>query len=101
MGSVSAETSQHVFVLLWLQFASNTQNVLQTFFFMFRCEPNECVMIGDDVRDDVGGAINAGMKGILVQTGKYRNGDETTIDLPPECVARDFPHAVDLILSHR
>ena len=31
-------------------------------------------MIGDDVNDDVLGAIGAGMKGILVRTGKYREG---------------------------
>ena len=35
------------------------------------CEPEETVMIGDDCRDDVGGAQNAGMRGILVKTGKY------------------------------
>lgn len=28
------------------------------------------VMIGDDVRDDVGGAQRAGLRGILVQTGE-------------------------------
>ncbi|XP_053909517.1 haloacid dehalogenase-like hydrolase domain-containing protein 2 isoform X2 [Cuculus canorus] len=35
------------------------------------CAPEEAVMIGDDCRDDVGGAQNAGMRGILVRTGKY------------------------------
>jgi HAD superfamily hydrolase (TIGR01458 family) len=29
-------------------------------------------MVGDDVEADVGGAIDAGLAGILVQTGKYR-----------------------------
>lgn len=33
-------------------------------------------MIGDDVRDDVLGAQNAGFQGCLVKTGKYRDGDE-------------------------
>lgn len=36
--------------------------------------PQQAVMIGDDVRDDILGAINAGMRGILVKTGKYRRG---------------------------
>eukprot|EP01135_Chromosphaera_perkinsii_P003051 Nk52_evm33s233 gene=Nk52_evmTU33s233 len=38
----------------------------------------ECrgIMIGDDVRDDVHGAIRAGLEGILVRTGKYRCSDE-------------------------
>jgi HAD superfamily hydrolase (TIGR01458 family) len=30
------------------------------------------VMVGDDVEADVGGAIDAGLKGVLVRTGKYR-----------------------------
>jgi HAD superfamily hydrolase (TIGR01458 family) len=36
---------------------------------------SEILMIGDDVRVDVGGAQNAGLKGALVKTGKYREGD--------------------------
>ena len=30
------------------------------------------VMVGDDIEADVGGAIGAGLRGILVRTGKYR-----------------------------
>lgn len=33
-------------------------------------------MIGDDVRDDVLGAINCGMMGCLVKTGKFTSKDE-------------------------
>lgn len=40
-------------------------------------EPNQVLMIGDDVRVDVGGAQAAGLKGALVKTGKYRLGDES------------------------
>jgi ribonucleotide monophosphatase NagD (HAD superfamily) len=29
-------------------------------------------MVGDDVEADVGGAMDAGLAGILVRTGKYR-----------------------------
>jgi len=32
-------------------------------------------MVGDDVRVDIGGAQDAGLKGVLVRTGKYRAGD--------------------------
>lgn len=35
-------------------------------------EPNEVVMIGDDIESDVGGAQRAGLRGILVRTGKHR-----------------------------
>jgi HAD superfamily hydrolase (TIGR01458 family) len=35
-------------------------------------EPSSAAMVGDDVETDVGGAIRAGLGGILVRTGKYR-----------------------------
>lgn len=34
--------------------------------------PEQAAMIGDDLEADVGGAIDAGMAGILVRTGKFR-----------------------------
>jgi HAD superfamily hydrolase (TIGR01458 family) len=34
--------------------------------------PETAVMVGDDIEADVGGAIGAGLAGILVRTGKYR-----------------------------
>jgi phospholysine phosphohistidine inorganic pyrophosphate phosphatase len=41
---------------------------------------NQIVMIGDDINADIGGAQAAGMKGVLVQTGKFRRVDlETTV----------------------
>ncbi|WP_028877217.1 TIGR01458 family HAD-type hydrolase [Teredinibacter turnerae] len=42
-------------------------------------EATNCLMVGDDVESDVLGAIEAGIAGCLVQTGKYRNGDETRL----------------------
>jgi HAD superfamily hydrolase (TIGR01458 family) len=35
----------------------------------------QVVMIGDDIEGDVGGAQTAGLKGALVQTGKFRPAD--------------------------
>jgi HAD superfamily hydrolase (TIGR01458 family) len=35
----------------------------------------QVVMVGDDIEADVGGAQAAGLKGILVQTGKFRPSD--------------------------
>ena len=35
--------------------------------------PEEVAMIGDDITTDIGGASRAGMRGILVKTGKYRS----------------------------
>lgn len=85
-------------------------------------EPEAAIMIGDvsqspnhivlfsytshksrtslqDVKDDVAGAQALGMRGILVRTGKYRQGDEHKIDPPPANVCDDFPQAVDAILQ--
>uniref|UniRef100_H2YI81 Haloacid dehalogenase-like hydrolase domain-containing protein 2 n=1 Tax=Ciona savignyi TaxID=51511 RepID=H2YI81_CIOSA len=58
-----------------------------------------CVMIGDDVRDDVGGAIEAGMMGMLVRSGKYRAGDEMKIGLSSELVVEDVRAAVKVVLA--
>ena len=35
-------------------------------------QPDKAVMIGDDVNTDIAGSQNAGMQGILVRTGKFR-----------------------------
>lgn len=37
--------------------------------------PGEVVMVGDDVLGDVRGAQAAGLRGVLVRTGKYRPED--------------------------
>lgn len=41
--------------------------------------PTDTVMIGDDVEADVNGAINCGLRGILVRTGKFRPADEQRV----------------------
>ena len=38
-------------------------------------EPTQAVMIGDDILGDVQGAQHAGIKGVLVRTGKFRSSD--------------------------
>lgn len=37
--------------------------------------PGDCLMIGDDVEADIGGARQAGLEAALVKTGKYREAD--------------------------
>lgn len=59
----------------------------------------EAVMIGDDVKDDIAGAQAVGIRGLLVQTGKYREGDENTIEPPPTKVCSSFVQAVEHILK--
>ncbi|OQV18064.1 Haloacid dehalogenase-like hydrolase domain-containing protein 2 [Hypsibius exemplaris] len=61
---------------------------------------NEIVMIGDDIRDDVGGALKAGLSAILVRTGKYKAGDEAKIEPShPTFIANDIVEAVNYILE--
>lgn len=63
------------------------------------CAPEDAAMVGDDVEGDVEGAMAAGISGVLVKTGKYAQGDESTIDPPPSHVATDLSAAADWILS--
>lgn len=42
------------------------------------------VMVGDDIDSDIGGAKKAGMKGILVKTGKYRRELVDNSDVEPD-----------------
>jgi len=37
--------------------------------------PGEILMLGDDIETDIGGAQHAGLKGVLVRTGKFRPSD--------------------------
>jgi HAD superfamily hydrolase (TIGR01458 family) len=64
------------------------------------CRPHEAVMVGDDVESDVGGALAAGLQGMLVRTGKYRPGDEEAIG-EGGGVAADIGEAVARILAER
>ena len=55
----------------------------------------EMVMIGDDAENDVAGAISAGLGGgVLVQTGKFREGDETAFHPAPSFAASNLSEAV-------
>lgn len=64
-----------------LEYASNSKAMLmgkpsKHFFNMaidsMRLKPHEVIMVGDDIDADVGGAQEAGLHGVLVKTGKYR-----------------------------
>ncbi len=49
-------------------------------------EPGEVAMVGDDVISDVQGAMDTGMAGILVQTGKYTPAALAECRRPPTAV---------------
>ena len=48
--------------------------------------PEDAAMIGDDIKTDVHGAAEMGMKGILVKTGKYREDLAKSYSPPPYMV---------------
>ena len=61
--------------------------------------PEQAVLIGDDLADDIGGAQAAGIPGILVRTGKYRTTDEDHPLIRPSLTLDDFPAAVGRLLG--
>ncbi|MEE9441187.1 MAG: TIGR01458 family HAD-type hydrolase [candidate division Zixibacteria bacterium] len=48
--------------------------------------PAEVIMIGDDIESDVGGAQNAGLRGVLVKTGKYREDLVSKSKIVPDAI---------------
>ena len=60
---------------------------------------DEAVLIGDDLSDDIGGAQDAGIAGILVRTGKFRPGDDENPDIRPALTVANFAESVDALLS--
>ena len=47
----------------------------QTALLLVGCDTPDVIMIGDDIVGDVQGAQQAGLKGVLVRTGKFRQAD--------------------------
>ncbi|XP_064169816.1 phospholysine phosphohistidine inorganic pyrophosphate phosphatase [Anguilla rostrata] len=64
-------------------------------------QPQEALMIGDDLINDVGGAQNCGMRGLQVRTGKYRPGDEKHPAVTADGYVDNLAEAVDIILKYR
>ncbi|ALC39880.1 maker556 [Drosophila busckii] len=61
----------------------------------------ECVMIGDDANDDIAGAMNVGMHGVLVKTGKFLPAALSAMTTPPTVVLDNFAEAVEWILCKK
>lgn len=47
-------------------------------------KPSEVIMIGDDIDSDIGGAQQAGLKNVLVKTGKYREAYAEASAIKPD-----------------
>ncbi|HUL13747.1 MAG TPA: TIGR01458 family HAD-type hydrolase [Methylococcaceae bacterium] len=62
-------------------------------------KPCEAAIIGDDIDTDVGGGQQAGLRGILVRTGKYRPAYTAASPIEPDLLLdsiRDLPEALGL-----
>ena len=57
------------------------------------------MMVGDDIRDDVIGAQEAGLVGALVKTGKYREGDEKKCETKPDFIFDDLMQLARMIVG--
>ena len=58
----------------------------------------EVVMVGDDIENDIEGAINSGIKAILVKTGKFRPTDLQK-DIKPTAVIEDITYLPKILKS--
>lgn len=54
-----------------------------------------------DINDDIFGAMNVGMKGILVKTGKYIENIEKKYTNKPTHIADSFAAAVDWLIAEQ
>ena len=61
--------------------------------------PSESAMVGDDLINDVAGAQAAGMRGILVRTGKYRADVTSASDVKPDLTLNSIADVPDALLS--
>ncbi len=78
-----------------LEYAANTQAMLigkpSVDFFNavlanLGLNPQQALMIGDDIDSDVGGAQAAGIKAVLVRTGKYRQAYTEASSIKPDLI---------------
>lgn len=60
-----------------------------------KLKPNEVIVIGDDIESDIQGAINAGIKGILVKTGKGQNFNPNKSTIKPFKAVDSFTSLID------
>ncbi len=61
--------------------------------------PSEVMMVGDDIDSDIGGAQQAGLSGVLVKTGKYRQVYVDASTIKPDLLVNsivDLPQVLGL-----
>jgi len=89
-----------------LEFATGKQALImgkpsKTFFELALKEmnllPGQVAMIGDDLCTDVGGAQAAGMTGILVRTGKFREECLRDSSIMPDAIMDSIAHLQEIV----
>jgi len=61
----------------------------------------QVLMVGDDAFADVDGALASGLRAILVQTGKYAPGDETTVRHPGASTSPSVVEVAQRLIAQR
>jgi HAD superfamily hydrolase (TIGR01458 family) len=56
-------------------------------------------MIGDDIESDIGGALRAGLRAILVHTGKYREDRQRESSIQPTRVVDSIADVPQLLVT--
>jgi len=89
-----------------LEFATGKQALImgkpsKTFFELalkdMNLQPGQVAMIGDDLCTDVGGAQAAGMAGILVRTGKFREECLRNSSIKPDAIMDSIAHLQEIV----
>jgi HAD superfamily hydrolase (TIGR01458 family) len=62
-------------------------------------KPEEVAVVGDDIESDVKGGMDAGLKGILVKTGKF-TPDDLRKGIKPDLVIEDINHLLEFIQTY-
>ena len=60
-------------------------------------EADAAAMVGDDIETDVGGAVDAGLAGILVRTGKYRADAVASSKIEPTATVDSIADVPELL----
>ncbi|XP_054716925.1 uncharacterized protein LOC129226347 [Uloborus diversus] len=60
--------------------------------------PQEILMVGDDIENDIQAAQRCGMRAILVRTGKFRVDDAKHEVIKPDAIVKNVAHLVDMLV---
>lgn len=63
-----------------------------------KVEPEDAIMVGDDIVSDVGGAQKCGLRGVLVRTGKFRPADENHHEVTPDAIVNNLGDFVNQLI---